>query len=93
MTDKFVIFSNSINKLTPQVLKFSPVAAPLAASSVVCGAASLRTGAKSPNGDKISVGSLVRLELIDSHTVRVTCRTVYPAASQALMDCIKRLLA
>lgn len=67
---------------------------PDATDYVIYGAASLRTGAKSPNGEKISVGCLVKIEMnIQSNALRVTLRTVHAAATTAVMDSIKSLLS
>lgn len=61
---------------------------------VIYGAASMRTGAKSPSGDNISVGCLAKLEMnVQANALRVTLRTVHPAASAALMETIKTLFA
>jgi hypothetical protein len=61
---------------------------------VVYGAATLRTGALSQSGEKISVGNLVKIELnVQANALRVTLRSVHPSASQALLQSIKKLLA
>ena len=60
---------------------------------VIYGAASLRTGAKTGTGEKISVGSLVKLEMnVQANAIRVTFRTLHPAATTAFMEVAKLLL-
>ncbi|RYG69674.1 hypothetical protein EON64_02140 [archaeon] len=75
-------------------MKFSRVASvPDASDYIVYGAASLKTGARAPNGDKINVGSLVKLEMnVQANAMRVTVRTVHPAASSALLQTARSLL-
>lgn len=61
---------------------------------VLHGASSLRTGAVGPTGDKISVGCLVKVEMnVQSNAIRVTTRTLHPAATAAIMATAKSLLA
>jgi hypothetical protein len=61
---------------------------------VIYGASLLRTGAPGPNGEKINVGCLVKIEMnVQAKKMRVTARTVHPAASAALFACAKTLLA
>lgn len=67
---------------------------PDATDYVIYGVATLRTGAKAANGDKISVGCLTKIEMnVQSNAIRVTLRTVHPAATQAVMDTAKTLLS
>jgi len=68
---------------------------PLAANdNSFSGAATLRTGATTPNGEKISVGCLAKVELNGpSNSIRITLRTLHPAATTAMMDAAKTLLA
>lgn len=59
---------------------------------VLYGVASLRTGAKGTNGENISVGCMVKLEMnVQANALRVTLRTVHPAATAALMDTARTL--
>lgn len=61
---------------------------------VVYGAASLRTGALTATGEKIALGSLVKLEMnVQAGAIRVTLKTVHPAATAALMQTIKAFLS
>jgi hypothetical protein len=61
---------------------------------VIYGASSLRTGAKGPNGEKINVGSLIKIEMnVQSNALRVTLRTVHPAATTALMETTKSIFS
>ena len=61
---------------------------------VVFGAASLRTGAVGPNGDKVTVGCLIKVALdARSNVVTVTCRTVHAAATAAVMETAIALLS
>lgn len=58
------------------------------------GAASLRTGALGPNGEKISVGCMIKIEInVAANAVRATCRTLHPAATSALMLNVKSILS
>lgn len=60
---------------------------------VVNGASMIRTGAPGPNGEKISVGCLLKIEMnIQAKKVRLTVRTVHPAATSALFICAKTVL-
>ncbi len=57
------------------------------------GAASLRTGAVGPNGEKVSVGCLVKIEMnVQSNQVRVTARTLHKDATAAVFENAKSLL-
>lgn len=65
---------------------------PGASDYVLYGAASLRTGAKNANGEKISVGCLGKIEInVQANALRVTFRTLHPAATTALMETVKSL--
>jgi hypothetical protein len=77
-----------------QILKFGPVHGFDDESEfVIYGAASLRTGALNATGEKITVGSLAKVEMsIEANALRVTFRTLRPSASQALMNTTKSLL-
>jgi len=67
---------------------------PDATDYVIYGASSLRTGAKTPAGEKINVGCLVKIEMnIQANALRVTLRTLHPAATTAIMDSAKSLLS
>jgi len=60
---------------------------------VIYGAASLRTGAVQPSGEKISVGCLVKIEMdVGRNALRITARTLHPAATQTLFACARSLL-
>jgi hypothetical protein len=76
-------------------LKFGPVHGLEDESEyVIYGAASLRTGALTSAGEKITVGSLAKVEMsIETNALRVTFRTLHPSASHALMCTAKSLLA
>ena len=75
-------------------LKFGRVTGmPDESEFVIYGASLLKTGALGGNGDKISVGCLVKIEMnIQARKLRVTARTVHPAATAALFACAKTLL-
>jgi hypothetical protein len=77
-----------------QTLKFGRVQGlPDSSDFVIYGAASLKTGARTPTGEKINVGCLVKIEMnLQANALRVTLRTLHPAASSALMDTAKALL-
>ena len=80
--------------LVLQILKFGPVHGLDDESQyVIYGAASLRTGALTANGEKITVGSLAKVEMsIETNALRVAIRTLHISASQALMNSAKSLL-
>lgn len=75
-------------------LRFGPVTGmPDESEFVRYGACSLRTGALGPNGEKISVGCLVKIEMnVQSNAVRVTARTLHPAATTAVFESARALL-
>jgi len=59
---------------------------------VIYGAATLRTGTLA-NGEKISVGSLVKIEMnIQANAMRITVRALHPAVTSAVIDTVKLLL-
>jgi hypothetical protein len=61
--------------------------------NTIMGCSQLRTGALNQSGEKINVGSLIKAELNPmTKNVRLTIRTIYPAASQALMFTAKQLM-
>ena len=103
--DKYLNLINSLDSLVHidvlfvmfviQALKFGRVVGvPGESDFVIHGAASLRTGAVTPTGEKISIGCLVKLEMnVQSNAIRVTTRTLHPAASLAVMATAKTLLA
>ncbi|KAE9189961.1 hypothetical protein PF002_g24900, partial [Phytophthora fragariae] len=62
------------------------------ASGSLSGAATYRTGAVGPNGDKLSVGCLVRLEASDGNAYRIRVRAVHRDVSVATKNCLKMLL-
>ncbi|KAL7998096.1 putative adaptor protein complex AP-2, alpha subunit [Plasmopara halstedii] len=72
-------------------LKFAVVDG-LSTTGTLLGASTFRTGAVSPNGDKISVGCLVRLEAGDDNTYRIRVRAVHQDVSLATKNCLKMLL-
>jgi hypothetical protein len=60
---------------------------------VLYGASTLRTGATTPAGEKISIGSLIKVEMnIQANAMRITVRTLHPAATHATMETFKSLL-
>jgi len=60
---------------------------------VIYGAATLRTGALAANGEKLSVGCMVKIEMnVQANAMRVTLRSVHPAATQAILQAVKSLL-
>ena len=60
---------------------------------VIHGAASLRTGTVTPTGDKISIGCLAKVEMnVQTNAIRLTIRTLHPAATVAIMATAKSLL-
>ncbi|RLN31355.1 hypothetical protein BBJ28_00016806 [Nothophytophthora sp. Chile5] len=56
------------------------------------GAATFRTGAVGPSGDKLSVGCLVRLEAGDGNSYRIQVRAVHRDVSVGTKNCLKMLL-
>ena len=59
---------------------------------VLYGASSLRTSALTPTGEKITVGCLTKIEMnVQANALRVTFKTLHPAATAALMHTIKSL--
>jgi len=76
-------------------LKFGKVSGvPDESEFIIYGAASLKTGATAANGDKISVGCLAKLEMnVQANALRVTIRTMFPAATSAILQTVKSLLA
>jgi hypothetical protein len=77
-----------------KALKFGKVTnMPDESEYVIYGASSLKTGATGPNGDKISVGCLVKIEMnVQSNAIRLTARTLHPAATSAIFECARSLL-
>lgn len=77
-----------------KMLKFGKVSnMPDESEYVIYGASSLKTGAAGPNGDKISVGCLVKIEMnVQRNAVRLTARTLHPAATAAIFECARTLL-
>jgi hypothetical protein len=74
-------------------MKFSRVEGiPGSSEYVIYGASSLRTGAKTATGDKINVGCLAKLEInVQANAIRVTFRTLHPAATTSLMETVKSI--
>jgi hypothetical protein len=57
------------------------------------GASSLRTGALTPTGEKISVGCLAKIELnLQANAIRFTLRTLHPAATLSVLQTIKEII-
>jgi hypothetical protein len=80
---------NTLQTSIRSILRFGTVVERIDASeTVVNGVASLRTGALNQANEKINVGSLVKAELSQGN-LRVTVRTIYPAASKAVLATIK----
>ena len=86
---------NNIFLFNSKGLKFGIVVDKIDASdTVVNGCSSLHTGAVNQTGEKINIGSLIKVELhAQTNTVRFTVRTIYPAASTAIIQTAKSLLA
>lgn len=76
-------------------MKFSHVVVADSSETILYGAASLRTGAvNTSSNEKISVGCLVKIEMnVAAHAIRITVRTTSPAASTAILNAAKLLLA
>lgn len=91
----YSIVPPQIHAALTSTMKFGRVfGLPDATDYVVYGAASLRTGAKTSSGEKINVGCLVKIEMnIQANAVRVTLRSLHPAATSAMMDSVKSLLS
>ena len=54
--------------------------------------ASVVAGALTPAGEKINVGCLVKIEMnVQVNAMRVTLRTLHPAATLAILQAIKLL--
>jgi len=95
---------NALKNLVGNVMKFGLVESvaggdllndmtSLNNGNTVMGCSQLRTGALNQSGEKINVGSLVKAELNPiNKKVHLTIRTIYPAASQALMVTAKQLM-
>ncbi len=77
-----------------KALKFGKVTnMPDESEFVIYGASSLKTGAIGPNSEKISVGCLVKIEMnVQSNAIRLTARTLHPAATLAIFECARALL-
>ena len=85
----------AIQKFMTAALQFGHIMdLPDSSDTVVYGASSLRTGATTQQGEKISIGCLVKLEIhLQSNSVRVTVRTLHPAATHAIVEVARALLA
>jgi AP-2 complex subunit alpha len=60
---------------------------------VLYGASSLRTGQQTQTGEKISIGCLVKVEMnVQANAMRITVRTLHPAATHATMQTFQSLL-
>lgn len=91
----YPINANSMKQALTTALQFGEVVGVTGGSdTVLFGAATLRTGASTPTGEKVSIGCLVKLEInLQANALRVTTRTLHPAATQALLATVKTLLA
>jgi hypothetical protein len=89
------VVPESVLAALTQSLKFAHASGlPDESEYVLYGAASLRTGALAPSGEKISVGCLAKVEMnVQANALRVTFRTIHPVASQALMTTAKTLMS
>jgi len=76
------------------MLKFARIEGlPDATEFVVYGAATLRTGSLTEEGEKISIGTYVKIEMnVQANAMRVTLRSEQPAAAQAILKTVKNLL-
>eukprot|EP00981_Chlorochromonas_danica_P010260 scaffold3058_cov165-Ochromonas_danica.AAC.51 len=90
----YPIVPSQIQAALQSTLKFCRVQGlPDSSDYVIYGAASLKTGARTPAGEKINVGCLAKIEMnVQANAMRVTLRTLHPAASNALMETAKELL-
>ncbi len=90
----YPINANSMKQALTTALQFGEVVGVTGGSdTVLFGAATLRTGASTPTGEKVSIGCLVKLEInLQANALRVTTRTLHPAATQALLATVKTLL-
>ena len=60
----------------------------------IYGASSLRTGALTAASEKISIGCLVKIEMnVQAGAIRMTTRTLFAAASTAVIQTAKSFLA
>ena len=75
-------------------MKFSLVAEKIDTSDFVLnGSSLLYTAAVNQEGQKINVGSLLKIELIpQSNEIKISVRTIYPAPSLAIKETIKSVL-
>lgn len=93
---------NPSRRIDPMMLKQALTAAfgfadivgtPDGSSNILYGASSLKTGATAPNGQKINIGCLVKLELHEqTNAIRITCRTLHPAATSSILSTVKALI-
>jgi hypothetical protein len=74
-----------------KALKFGEVkGVPGESEYIIHGAASLRTGTTTATGEKISIGCLAKVEMnIQTNAIRVTLRTLHPAATSSIMSSSK----
>jgi hypothetical protein len=88
------VVPSEISSALSMALKFGAViGVPGESEFVIHGASSLRTGALTPTGEKINIGCLVKIEMnVQSNAIRVTARTLHPAATTAVMASAKALL-
>mmetsp|Transcript_20592 Transcript_20592/g.34484 ORF Transcript_20592/g.34484 Transcript_20592/m.34484 type:complete len:1027 (+) Transcript_20592:169-3249(+) len=90
----YPIVPQQVHHVLSSTLKFGRIQGLADASEfVIYGAASLKTGALSPAGEKLSVGCLVKIEMnVQANALRVTLRTVHGSATLAILETVKRLL-
>ena len=77
-----------------KALKFGKVTnMPDESEYVIYGASSLKTGAVGASGEKINVGCLVKIEMnVQSNAIRLSARTLHPAATSSIFECARSLL-
>ncbi|KAJ0398698.1 hypothetical protein ATCC90586_003189 [Pythium insidiosum] len=81
-------------KWLTEAIKLAPAEGLDAAGTSVTAAGTFRTGTAAPNGDKISVGCLVRVEAnAMGNSYRVTVRAVHKDVSLAVKNNLKAVLA
>lgn len=84
-----------INAALTNILKCSKVVGlPDSSDFIIYGASSLRTGSLSPAGEKISIGCLLKIEMnVQTGSIRMTTRTLHPAATTASLQTAKVFLS
>ena len=57
------------------------------------GASTLRIGGATPTAEKSSIGCLAKIEMnVQANAVRVSIRTLHPAATAALLELVKSMV-